>query len=189
MTQYGTWVSYGGDARIWLALGLLAVAGGATVAALRLPLPVRATRPEPAGRVPVRDRDHHAAAPAAVADGAADQGHVLFLRADAGRVRPLGPVRIRLPVGPAPHRAERRVEDLGLRHRPHPVPAPAARARADTPASPAASPAPGRSCVRRCCPAAGDSGLLLGGPARGRVGQDAGPRCGPPVVVSARPGT
>jgi hypothetical protein len=50
MTQYGTWVSYGGDARIWLATGLLAVAGGVTLAGIRLPLPVRATRPGPAGR-------------------------------------------------------------------------------------------------------------------------------------------
>jgi hypothetical protein len=50
MTQYGTWVSYGGDARIWLASGLLAVAGGVTLAGIRLPLPVRATRPGPAGR-------------------------------------------------------------------------------------------------------------------------------------------
>ena len=45
MPQYGTWVSYGGDARIWLAIGLLAVAGGATLAGIRLPLPVRGTRP------------------------------------------------------------------------------------------------------------------------------------------------
>jgi hypothetical protein len=50
MTEYGTWVSYGGDARIWLAIGLLAVAGGATLAGIRLPLPVRATRPGPAVR-------------------------------------------------------------------------------------------------------------------------------------------
>ena len=49
MTQYGTWVSYGGDARIWLAIGLLAVAGGVTLAGIRLPLPVRATRPGPVG--------------------------------------------------------------------------------------------------------------------------------------------
>ncbi len=51
MTQYGTWVSYGGDARIWLAIGLLAVAGGVTLAGIRLPLPVRATRPGPVGRI------------------------------------------------------------------------------------------------------------------------------------------
>jgi ABC-2 type transport system ATP-binding protein len=51
MTQYGTWVSYGGDARIWLATGLLAVAGSVTLAGSRLPLPVRATRPGPAGRI------------------------------------------------------------------------------------------------------------------------------------------
>jgi hypothetical protein len=51
MTQYGTWVSYGGDARIWLATGLLAAAGGVTLAGIRLPLPLRATRPGPAGRV------------------------------------------------------------------------------------------------------------------------------------------
>ena len=51
MTQYGTWVSYGGDARIWLAIGLLAVAGGVTCAGIRLPLPVRPTRPGPVGRI------------------------------------------------------------------------------------------------------------------------------------------
>jgi len=51
MTQYGTWVSYSGDARIWLAGGLLAVAGGVTVAGIRLPLPIQATRPGRAGRV------------------------------------------------------------------------------------------------------------------------------------------
>jgi hypothetical protein len=51
MPQYGTWVSYGGDARIWLAIGLLAIAGGTTLAGIRLPLPVRFTRPGPAGRV------------------------------------------------------------------------------------------------------------------------------------------
>jgi hypothetical protein len=51
MTQYGTWVSYSGDARIWLALGLLAVAGGVVLAGIRLPLPVRATQPGPAGRI------------------------------------------------------------------------------------------------------------------------------------------
>jgi hypothetical protein len=51
MTQYGTWVSYGGDARTWLAIALLAAAGGATFAGIRLPLPVRARRPVRAGRV------------------------------------------------------------------------------------------------------------------------------------------
>jgi hypothetical protein len=45
MTHYGTWVSYGGAARIWLAVALLAVAGGLTYAGTRLPLPVRAARP------------------------------------------------------------------------------------------------------------------------------------------------
>jgi len=53
MTQSGTWVSYGGDARTWLAIALLAVAGGAIFAGIRLPLPlsVRARRPVRAGRV------------------------------------------------------------------------------------------------------------------------------------------
>jgi hypothetical protein len=50
MTQYDRWVSYGGDARIWLAIGLLAAAGGAVLAGIWLPLPIRFTRPGPAGR-------------------------------------------------------------------------------------------------------------------------------------------
>ena len=50
MTQYATWAGYSGDARIWLALGLLAAAAAAVLVGLRLPLPVRATRPGPAGR-------------------------------------------------------------------------------------------------------------------------------------------
>jgi hypothetical protein len=45
MTQYGTWVSYGGDAKIGLAVGLLAAAGSLAYAGTRLPLPARATRP------------------------------------------------------------------------------------------------------------------------------------------------
>jgi Protein of unknown function (DUF3089) len=44
MAEYGTWAGYGGGARIWLAIALLAVAGGAAPARIRLPLPVRATR-------------------------------------------------------------------------------------------------------------------------------------------------
>src|ERR1700691_4408175 len=51
MTQYGTWVSYGGDARIWLAIVLLAAAAGITLAGILLPLPVRFTRPGPVGRL------------------------------------------------------------------------------------------------------------------------------------------
>jgi hypothetical protein len=50
MTQYGTWVSYGGPARIWLALVLLAVAGGLAFAGTRLPLPIGPARP---GRIAV----------------------------------------------------------------------------------------------------------------------------------------
>jgi hypothetical protein len=50
MTQYATWASYSGDARTWLALGLLAAAVGAVLAGLRLPLPVQFNQPGPAGR-------------------------------------------------------------------------------------------------------------------------------------------
>jgi hypothetical protein len=53
MTQYATWASYGGDARIWLALGLLAAAGAAVLAGIRLPLPVQFTQPGPAGRAAI----------------------------------------------------------------------------------------------------------------------------------------
>jgi hypothetical protein len=53
LTQYATWASYGGEARIWLALGLLAAAGVAVLAGIRLPLPVRFTRPGSAGRAAV----------------------------------------------------------------------------------------------------------------------------------------
>src|ERR1700733_856615 len=45
MTQYGTWVSYSGIARIELAIVLLAVAGCVAYAGTRLPLPVRVPRP------------------------------------------------------------------------------------------------------------------------------------------------
>jgi hypothetical protein len=45
MTQYSIWASYGGDARIWLAIGLLAAACCAVLAGFRLPLPIRLARP------------------------------------------------------------------------------------------------------------------------------------------------
>jgi hypothetical protein len=45
MPQYGEWFSYGGAARIWLAAGLLAAAGGVACAGTWLPLPVRGARP------------------------------------------------------------------------------------------------------------------------------------------------
>jgi ABC-2 type transport system ATP-binding protein len=45
MSLNGGWVSYGGDARIELAAGLLAVAGGAAYAGIRLRRPLRAVRP------------------------------------------------------------------------------------------------------------------------------------------------
>ena len=45
MTLNGGWVSYGGDAKIELAVGLLAMAGGAAYAGIRLRRPVRAARP------------------------------------------------------------------------------------------------------------------------------------------------
>src|ERR1700728_4132861 len=47
------WVSYGGDARIWLAIILLVAAGGAILAGMRLPLPVRTARPGLVGRGPL----------------------------------------------------------------------------------------------------------------------------------------
>ena len=45
MTQYGTWVSYGGTARIALAIILLAAAGGLAYAGTRIRRPVRLPRP------------------------------------------------------------------------------------------------------------------------------------------------
>jgi hypothetical protein len=45
MTQYGTWVSYGGTGKIGLAAVLLAVAGSLAFAGTRLRHPVRAARP------------------------------------------------------------------------------------------------------------------------------------------------
>ncbi len=45
VTQSGTWVSYGGAARMVLAVVLLAAAGGVAYAAIRLPLPVRPSTP------------------------------------------------------------------------------------------------------------------------------------------------
>jgi hypothetical protein len=45
MPLYGAWVSYGGGARIWLAVVLLAASGGLACAGIWLPLPARAARP------------------------------------------------------------------------------------------------------------------------------------------------
>jgi hypothetical protein len=41
---YDPWVNYGGGAKIWLALGLLAIAAGAVYAGSRLPLPAQPAR-------------------------------------------------------------------------------------------------------------------------------------------------
>ena len=45
MTQYGTWVSYAGSARIVLALVLASIAVGVAYAAVRMPLPARLPSP------------------------------------------------------------------------------------------------------------------------------------------------
>jgi hypothetical protein len=45
MTQFGTWVSYSGDAKIELAVALLAAAGGLAYAGTRLKLPFQPARP------------------------------------------------------------------------------------------------------------------------------------------------
>lgn len=45
MTQFGAWVSYSGDARIDLAVGLLGAAGALAYAGTRLKLPAQAPRP------------------------------------------------------------------------------------------------------------------------------------------------
>jgi len=45
MPQYGTWVSYGGAARIVLAVVLVAAAAGVAYAGTQLPLPFRLPRP------------------------------------------------------------------------------------------------------------------------------------------------
>jgi hypothetical protein len=50
MPQYGTWVSYGGTARIVLAVVMVAAAGGVAYAGTLLPLPLRPARPGEAAR-------------------------------------------------------------------------------------------------------------------------------------------
>jgi hypothetical protein len=45
MAQYGTWVSYGGTAKVTLAIVLLIAAAGLAHARTRLPLPARAPQP------------------------------------------------------------------------------------------------------------------------------------------------
>jgi hypothetical protein len=45
MTQYGTWLTYGGDARIELAVALVAAAGTVAYAGTRLRTPLRLPRP------------------------------------------------------------------------------------------------------------------------------------------------
>jgi len=47
----GSWVSYGGDARIVLAVVLLAVTGGVAYAGIRLPLPIGLPRPGRKARI------------------------------------------------------------------------------------------------------------------------------------------
>jgi hypothetical protein len=51
MTQFGTWVSFGGDAKIELAIVLLGAAGGVTYAGARLKLPLQPARPRQAAIV------------------------------------------------------------------------------------------------------------------------------------------
>jgi hypothetical protein len=48
--QYGTWLSYGGTARVVLAIVLLTAAAGVAYAATRLPLPVGPARPTATAR-------------------------------------------------------------------------------------------------------------------------------------------
>ena len=48
--QYGTWLSYGGTARMVLAIVLLAAAGGIACAGIRLPLPARLPAPSQKAR-------------------------------------------------------------------------------------------------------------------------------------------
>ena len=50
MPQYGTWVSYGGTARIVLAVVMVAAAGSVVYAGTLLPLPLRPARPGEAAR-------------------------------------------------------------------------------------------------------------------------------------------
>jgi hypothetical protein len=50
VTQSGTWVGYGGAARIVLAGVLVAATGGVAYAGARLPLPVRPARPSEGAR-------------------------------------------------------------------------------------------------------------------------------------------
>jgi hypothetical protein len=53
VAHYGTWVSYGGNARVVLAVGLLAIAAGVAYAAVRLRLPFRPAKPGRAARTVV----------------------------------------------------------------------------------------------------------------------------------------
>jgi hypothetical protein len=48
MAQYSTWISYGGTAKMTVAIVLLIAAAGIADAGTRLPLPARAPRPGPA---------------------------------------------------------------------------------------------------------------------------------------------
>jgi hypothetical protein len=49
--HYGTWVSFGGNARIALAVVLAAAAGGVAYAGTRMPLPLRPARPSEKARL------------------------------------------------------------------------------------------------------------------------------------------
>ena len=94
----------------------------------------RPTRPRgPWSTCPAPSRDHHASAAAALADGTADPGHILLLRADAGRVGSVGLAGFGYPSAPLPI-ALNIASKICLFAAALTVPAPPARARAGTPA-------------------------------------------------------
>ena len=166
MTQYGTWLSYGGDARIWLAIGLLAVAGGAALAGI----------------------------PSAPLPAALNIASKILAFATA--------LTLFLPEPPAQEQTPQ--PDSNEQARPaSPKPALNSAASAEITGDPQLTGQPARSSVpgiarpRRRVLAGGPCGVLVlalviagcssaGRPA-GAPGHDAGPGCGPAVVVPARP--
>ena len=98
MGPNGGWVSYGGDAKIELAAGLLAVAGCAAYAGIRLRRPIRAVRP-PTGRAREGSAVTRATDPAREAIMGGPAIKVLGLRKSFGEKEAVAGINLEIAAG------------------------------------------------------------------------------------------